>query len=155
MMAYFNKLKTETEPKTEKMNGRPVLFWGSWNNKVMGIQLTFQLLVAIIAVVLVITTLSLSRQIRMKEIGEKTQLNSLSSCNFFSGKWVFDNQSRPLYNGSNCSFISFLDDGMACQNYGRKDLDYLYWKWKPRDCDLPRYIVGFSSIFPHLGSGYL
>lgn len=122
------------------MNGRPILFWSYWNNKLMGVQLTIQLMVALITAVLLITTLSLSRAIiRPKENGDKIQLNSLSRCNFFSGKWVFDNQSRPLYNGSNCSFISFLDDGMACQNYGRKDLDYLYWKWQPHDCDLPRY----------------
>ncbi|TMW95120.1 hypothetical protein EJD97_009331 [Solanum chilense] len=134
MMAYFNKLKTE------KMNGRPILFWSYWNNKLMGVQLTIQLMVALITAVLVITTLSLSRAIvRPKENGDKIQLNSLSRCNFFSGKWVFDNQSRLLYNGSNCSFISFLDDGMACQNYGGKDLDYLYWKWQPHDCDLPRF----------------
>lgn len=136
------------------MNGRPLLFWSSWNNKVMGIQLTIQLLVALITAVLVITTLSLSRAIRPKEIGEKIQLNSLSRCNFFSGKWVFDNQSRPLYNGSNCSFISFLDDGMACQNYGRKDLDYLYWKWQPHDCDLPRYSRIFLFFFCFSSFGF-
>lgn len=118
------------------MNGRPILC-SSLNNKFMGIQLSFQLLAATITAVLVITTLFMSREIK-QEIGKKPELSSLSSCNFFSGKWVFDNQSRPLYNGSNCSFISFLDDGMACENYGRKDLSYLYWKWQPHDCDLPR-----------------
>ncbi|KAF3628511.1 Protein trichome birefringence-like 34, partial [Capsicum annuum] len=92
-----------------------------------------------ITVVLVITTLSLSREIRLQGIGKKPKLNSLSSCNFFSGKWVFDSRSHTIYSGSNCSFTSFLDDGMACQNYGRKDVNNLYWKWQPHDCDLPRF----------------
>lgn len=119
------------------MNGRPVLFGSSLKNKGMGIQLSFQLLVVIITAVLVLTVLSMSRGIGQapKLVEKQTQISSLSSCNFYSGKWVFDNQSRPLYNGTNCSF---MDDGMACQKFGRKNLDYLYWKWQPNDCDLPR-----------------
>ncbi|KAH0718314.1 hypothetical protein KY290_014907 [Solanum tuberosum] len=120
------------------MNGRPVLFGSSLKNKGMGIQLSFQLLVAIITAVLVLTALSMSRGISQapKLVEKQTQISSLSSCNFYSGKWVFDNQSRPLYNGTNCSF---MDDGMACQKFGRKNLNYLYWKWQPNDCDLPRF----------------
>uniref|UniRef100_M0ZMG8 Trichome birefringence-like N-terminal domain-containing protein n=1 Tax=Solanum tuberosum TaxID=4113 RepID=M0ZMG8_SOLTU len=119
------------------MNGRPVLFGSSLKNKGMGIQLSFQLLVAIITAILVLTALSMSRGISQapKLVEKQTQISSLSSCNFYSGKWVFDNQSRPLYNGTNCSF---MDDGMACQKFGRKNLNYLYWKWQPNDCDLPR-----------------
>lgn len=119
------------------MNGRPVLFGSSLKNKGMCIQLSFQLLVVTITAVLVLTVLSMSRGIGQapKLVEKQTQISSLSSCNFYSGKWVFDNQSRPLYNGTNCSF---MDDGMACQKFGRKNLDYLYWKWQPNDCDLPR-----------------
>lgn len=120
------------------MNGRSVLFCINFKNKVMGIQLRFQLLVAVITlVVVIITTLSMSRGITgaPKLVEKKLPKSSLSGCNFYSGKWVFDNQSCPLYNGTNCSF---MDDGMACQKYGRKNLDYLYWKWQPNDCDLPR-----------------
>ncbi|XP_070023522.1 protein trichome birefringence-like 34 isoform X2 [Nicotiana tabacum] len=96
------------------MNGRPISC-SFLKNKGMGIQLSFQLLVAIIVAVLVITALSISRGI--------TEAPKLV-------------EKQPQKSGTNCSF---MDDGMACQKYGRKNLDYLYWKWQPNDCDLPRF----------------
>nr|GMD45628.1 protein trichome birefringence-like 34 [Ipomoea batatas] len=32
-----------------------------------------------------------------------------------------------------------MDDGMACGKYGRSNLDYMFWKWQPHDCELPRF----------------
>lgn len=58
-------------------------------------------------------------------------------CDLFSGKWVFDNKSYPLYEESRCSFMK---PDYACQKYGRKDLNYQYWRWKPHACDLPRSV---------------
>lgn len=58
-------------------------------------------------------------------------------CDLFSGKWVFDNESYPLYEESRCSFMK---PDYACQRYGRKNLTYQYWRWKPHSCDLPRLI---------------
>ncbi|XP_047315990.1 protein trichome birefringence-like 34 [Impatiens glandulifera] len=65
-------------------------------------------------------------------------MNSSANCDLFSGKWVFDNSSNnnPLYSDLNCSF---MDDGMACEKYGRKDLNYRNWRWQPHACDLPRF----------------
>ena len=57
------------------------------------------------------------------------------SCNLFMGKWVYDNESYPHYRDRECSF---MDDGMACEKFGRKDLNYQHWRWQPHDCDLPR-----------------
>lgn len=60
---------------------------------------------------------------------------SLERCDLFSGKWVFDNKSYPLYKEKECSFM--LDD-YACEKFGRKDLRYQNWRWQPHQCDLPR-----------------
>lgn len=58
-------------------------------------------------------------------------------CDYFSGKWVFDNVSHPLYKEKECSFMA---DQLACERYGRKDLNYQYWRWQPNHCDLLRYV---------------
>ncbi|KAK6120227.1 hypothetical protein DH2020_045918 [Rehmannia glutinosa] len=62
--------------------------------------------------------------------------NSVSRCDFFSGTWVYDNISYPLYKEKQCSFML---DSFACEKYGRKDLKYQHWRWQPHDCDLPRF----------------
>ncbi|KAL3531648.1 hypothetical protein ACH5RR_005169 [Cinchona calisaya] len=56
----------------------------------------------------------------------------------FSGKWVFDNTSHPLYNESDCPFMS---DQLACHKHGRPDNDYQYWRWQPHNCNLKRWNV--------------
>lgn len=63
---------------------------------------------------------------------------SLESCNVFSGKWVFDNSSYPLYNESECPYMS---DQLACHKHGRSDLGYQYWRWQPHNCNLKRWNV--------------
>ncbi|KAK6943197.1 PC-Esterase, partial [Dillenia turbinata] len=57
-------------------------------------------------------------------------------CNLFLGKWVFDNQSYPLYKEQECSFKA---EDFACGKHGRKDLKYQNWRWQPHHCDLPRF----------------
>ncbi|XP_062181771.1 xylan O-acetyltransferase 12-like [Phragmites australis] len=57
-------------------------------------------------------------------------------CNWSTGRWVYDNVSRPLYSGLNCAFI-FPE--VACDKYGRKDVMYQHWRWQPHGCDLPRF----------------
>ncbi|XP_027176630.1 protein trichome birefringence-like 34 [Coffea eugenioides] len=59
-----------------------------------------------------------------------------SKCNLFSGKWVYDNHSYPLYKEKQCTFMS---DQLACEKFGRKDLTYQNWRWQPHHCDLPRF----------------
>ncbi|KAK4483811.1 hypothetical protein RD792_011018 [Penstemon davidsonii] len=59
-----------------------------------------------------------------------------NKCNLFSGKWVYDNESYPLYKEQQCSF---MPGDLTCEQNGRKDLNYQFWRWQPHDCDLPRF----------------
>lgn len=65
---------------------------------------------------------------------------SISRCNLFSGKWVYDEKSRPLYKEEKCSFM--IGD-FSCEKYGRNDFKYQHWRWQPHDCDLPRFFFFF------------
>ncbi|KAL6614069.1 hypothetical protein ACP70R_036339 [Stipagrostis hirtigluma subsp. patula] len=58
---------------------------------------------------------------------------NLEPCNVFAGSWVPDDR-YPLYNSSECPFA---ERGFNCLANGRKDTEYLKWRWKPQGCDLP------------------
>lgn len=75
------------------------------------------------------------------ESGGRREL--LETCDYTSGKWDFDNISHPLYNESDCPYMS---DQVACQKYGRSDLDYQYWRWQPHNCNLKRYLLFFLFV---------
>ncbi|CAH1432969.1 unnamed protein product [Lactuca virosa] len=62
--------------------------------------------------------------------------DSLDGCDFFSGKWVHDNDSYPLYEELQCPYIT---GDFACQQHGRMDSKYQQWRWQPHACNLPRF----------------
>ncbi|KAA8517463.1 hypothetical protein F0562_017756 [Nyssa sinensis] len=82
------------------------------------------------------TSFSTPRNAGNSMLVRKNGGNSMSRCDLFSGKWVYDNKSYPLYKDRQCPYM-FGD--LACEMYGRKDLKYQSWRWQPRDCDLPRF----------------
>lgn len=57
------------------------------------------------------------------------------ACNLFVGEWVKDD-GYPVYQQASCPYI---DEAFDCQRNGRTDFDYMKWRWKPNDCDLPRF----------------
>lgn len=63
---------------------------------------------------------------------------SSPKCDLFSGSWIFDNVSYPLYREQHCTF---MPDDFACHKFGRKDSKFQHWRWRPYDCDLPRYFL--------------
>ncbi|CAL5351560.1 unnamed protein product [Camellia sinensis] len=99
-----------------------------------GIGLSFHSLIALFIAACIITGFFLTKD--SKQMVEEDQKSSQNDCDLFSGKWVFDDKSYPLYTEKNCSFM--LDD-FACEKFGRKDSKYQQWRWQPHDCDLPRF----------------
>ncbi|XVE73441.1 hypothetical protein DITRI_Ditri11bG0118000 [Diplodiscus trichospermus] len=65
----------------------------------------------------------------------KIEEKKTNSCDVTKGKWVYD-ESYPLYTNGSCPFI---DEGFSCDSNGRRDRNYMKWKWQPQDCDLPRF----------------
>ncbi|CAL5188926.1 unnamed protein product [Lathyrus oleraceus] len=57
------------------------------------------------------------------------------SCDYSNGDWVSD-MREPLYNVTTCDTIKETE---KCTTNGRPDLGYLYWRWKPNECNLPRF----------------
>lgn len=64
-------------------------------------------------------------------------------CELFEGDWVWD-ESYPLYNSKDCRF---LDSGFRCVENGRPDLFYTKWRWQPKSCNLPRYVIIDIPLF--------
>ena len=60
---------------------------------------------------------------------------SMGKCNVFEGSWIHDD-SYPLYDASHCPFA---ERGFNCIANGRRDRGYTKWRWKPKNCDIPRF----------------
>ncbi|KAI3453800.1 hypothetical protein Pfo_010463 [Paulownia fortunei] len=61
--------------------------------------------------------------------------DSEGKCDLFIGDWI-PYQAEPFYTNNSCSFI---EEHQNCLRNGRPDTGYIYWRWKPRGCDLPRF----------------
>ncbi|XP_043710579.1 protein trichome birefringence-like 34 [Telopea speciosissima] len=127
-----HQTKKATSTTKKQRIAFPVMTWGIKNH--------FHS-IAVLVTVLVISTIYLTGKNNMKSSQDslathKNSGDSPSQCNLFSGKWVFDNSSYPLYSGNQCTYMS---DQVACEKFGRKDLSYQNWRWQPHQCDLPRF----------------
>ncbi|KAL0691886.1 hypothetical protein Bca4012_091565 [Brassica carinata] len=56
-------------------------------------------------------------------------------CDLFTGEWV-PNPEAPYYTNTTCWAIH---EHQNCMKYGRPDLGFLKWRWKPKECDLPLF----------------
>ncbi|KAL8159759.1 hypothetical protein V2J09_001296 [Rumex salicifolius] len=61
--------------------------------------------------------------------------SQLDKCDLFKGHWVPD-LNVSLYTNSACVTIP---DSNNCFKNGRKDTDFLNWRWKPEHCELPMF----------------
>ncbi|RZC51251.1 hypothetical protein C5167_019681 [Papaver somniferum] len=55
------------------------------------------------------------------------------NCNIFEGEWIW-NPNATYYTNTTCNHIH---DHQNCMKFGRTDTDFLKWRWKPNDCELP------------------
>ncbi|PSS30559.1 Protein trichome birefringence-like [Actinidia chinensis var. chinensis] len=62
-------------------------------------------------------------------------MDSWKKCNLFSGKWVPYPKGPYYTNESGC----VIDNGQNCFKFGRPDTDFLKWRWKPDECELPLF----------------
>ncbi|KAK7340777.1 hypothetical protein VNO77_21490 [Canavalia gladiata] len=60
-------------------------------------------------------------------------ITEMKRCNIFSGEWV-PYSKGPYYNNDTCHLII---DQQNCFKFGRPDTEFLKWRWKPHQCDLP------------------
>lgn len=67
-----------------------------------------------------------------QEPEDETPLEN-GNCDLFTGVWV-PNPSGPIYTNFTCPLI---DGHQNCLGNGRPDTGYLYWRWRPHDCELP------------------
>ncbi|KAJ1379493.1 PMR5 N-terminal domain [Sesbania bispinosa] len=58
-----------------------------------------------------------------------------SGCDLYHGNWIYD-PLGPLYTNNTCPVLTQMQN---CQGNGRPDKDYENWRWKPFQCDLPRF----------------
>jgi hypothetical protein len=56
-------------------------------------------------------------------------------CDIFRGEWVPDD-APPYYTNRSCALI---EEHQNCMKYGRPDLGFLKWRWRPEGCELPRF----------------
>ncbi|KAK9700145.1 hypothetical protein RND81_08G220000 [Saponaria officinalis] len=56
-------------------------------------------------------------------------------CDIFSGEWVPD-PNAPYYTNTSCWAIH---EHQNCMKYGRLDSEFMKWRWKPNECDLPLF----------------
>ncbi|KAL6605788.1 hypothetical protein ACP70R_028126 [Stipagrostis hirtigluma subsp. patula] len=56
------------------------------------------------------------------------------ACDIFRGEWVPD-PDAPYYTNNTCSVIHEHYD---CMRFGKPDLGFVNWRWRPDGCELPR-----------------
>ncbi|XP_058743892.1 protein trichome birefringence-like 25 [Vicia villosa] len=85
-------------------------------------------------------------------IQNQTSFNGSGKCNLFVGDWVSDS-SEPMYTNDSCHVI---EPHQNCMKNGKPDLGYLYWRWTPKECELPKFNANkFLSVMRNKAMGFV
>ncbi|MCL7036668.1 hypothetical protein MKW94_015924 [Papaver nudicaule] len=68
-------------------------------------------------------------------VSKESSKTTSGDCDLFHGNWFYDSEG-PLYTNNSCPVITQMQN---CQGNGRPDKEYESWRWKPSQCDLPRF----------------
>ncbi|CAH8313275.1 unnamed protein product [Eruca vesicaria subsp. sativa] len=76
-----------------------------------------------------------SSNVDHQEKEHRRKKRKAKKCDLFTGEWV-PNHEAPYYTNTTCWAIH---EHQNCMKYGRPDLGFLKWRWKPKQCDLPLF----------------
>lgn len=76
-----------------------------------------------------------SNESQKEDSSNESQKAEQGTCDLYHGEWVLDS-SGPLYTNNSCPIITQMQN---CQGNGRPDKEYENWRWKPEQCNLPRF----------------
>ncbi|XP_027350532.1 protein trichome birefringence-like 19 [Abrus precatorius] len=98
------------------------------------------MLLPFVALLIFIFSLSLMRNSHQSSpeiYASSLYVNSteMKQCNIFFGEWVSYSKG-PYYTNETCPLII---DQQNCIKFGRPDREYLKWRWKPHQCELPLF----------------
>ncbi|KAG6588973.1 Protein ALTERED XYLOGLUCAN 4-like protein, partial [Cucurbita argyrosperma subsp. sororia] len=83
----------------------------------------------------------------LQSIHDPTPPKEKQRCNLFKGHWIKQAGGAGIYTNWSCPTIP---ESKNCFKQGRKDMDFVNWRWKPDECELPRFD---SMAFLHLLRG--
>lgn len=70
-----------------------------------------------------------------KNITSLKTVKSEKKCDVFRGAWV-PKSEQPYYMNDTCDMMFEYQN---CLKYGRPDREFLKWRWKPDECELPLF----------------
>ncbi|KAK7266715.1 hypothetical protein RIF29_19366 [Crotalaria pallida] len=111
------------------------------NGKYTAINTPKGIVLVLFTLLLVMLPLSLMRNSNESSPTISTINNSLENstevkqCNIFTGKWV-PYPEGPYYSNDTCHWIINEEN---CMKFGRPDREFLHWRWKPDECELPLF----------------
>ncbi|XP_022844793.1 protein trichome birefringence-like 19 [Olea europaea var. sylvestris] len=66
---------------------------------------------------------------------DSSSVTSEQKCNIFQGDWIPFPEGPYYTNETKC----VIDDRQNCMKFGRPDSDFMKWRWKPSECELPLF----------------
>ncbi|KAL8154210.1 hypothetical protein V2J09_011970 [Rumex salicifolius] len=97
--------------------------------------------VVVLTLTVVLYCFSLSSLSSISSSGSvEIKVEDEEECDLFEGKWVWENRKRhSYYDNVTCPTLPYTKN---CFMYGRKDRDFLNWRWKPNGCELSVFDPG-------------